>query len=131
LIKNNKNFALVFIDLDNFKNVNDFKGHTIGDETLKKVALYFKENLRGEDKVIRYGGDEFCLILHYADRERVKIVIDRLRLNFLRMKFLEGMDIGFSYGLALFPEDGDTLDKLLAKADEGMYKMKENDKRKM
>ncbi|MGB9857718.1 MAG: diguanylate cyclase domain-containing protein [Dictyoglomaceae bacterium] len=130
LINEKRNFALVFIDLDNFKNINDLLGHTTGDKVLREVAEWFRKNLRGEDKIIRYGGDEFCIILHDVDREKAEEVIKRLYLRFLEKDFLKGIILGFSYGIAIFPEDGENLNKLLAKADEKMYKMKENGERK-
>lgn len=130
LIKNEENFALVFIDLDNFKSINDFLGHTIGDKVLIEIAQWFKRNLRGEDKVIRYGGDEFCIILLNVEEEKAEEIMKRLYIKFLEEDFARGIILGFSYGISLFPKDGENLDKLLAKADEKMYKMKENGKGK-
>jgi diguanylate cyclase (GGDEF)-like protein len=122
----NKKFAIVFLDLDKFKNINDFLGHTVGDKILIEVANWFKENLRGEDKIIRYGGDEFCLILNENDRDKIEKIMRRLYLRFLEKEFLKGIALGFSYGIAIFPDDGNNLDMLLSKADQEMYKMKEN-----
>jgi diguanylate cyclase (GGDEF)-like protein len=126
LINMNKKFAIVFLDLDKFKNINDFLGHTVGDKILIEVANWFKENLRGEDKIIRYGGDEFCLILNENDRDKIEKIMRRLYLRFLEKEFLKGIALGFSYGIAIFPDDGNNLDMLLSKADQEMYKMKEN-----
>ncbi len=125
LIKNKQIFALVFIDLDKFKGVNDLFGHTKGDKILIDVAQWFRKNLREEDKVIRYGGDEFCIILHNVKREEAEDILKRIYLKFLSENFLRNITLGFSYGITIFPEDGENLDKLLAKADGEMYKKKE------
>lgn len=125
LIKDKQIFALVFIDLDKFKSVNDLFGHTKGDKILIDIAQWFRKNLREEDKVIRYGGDEFCIILHNVKREGAENILKRIYLKFLSENFLKDITLGFSYGIAVFPEDGGDLDKLLAMADGEMYRRKE------
>ncbi|MCS7201365.1 MAG: diguanylate cyclase [Dictyoglomus sp.] len=124
LIKTKEDFALVFIDLDNFKSINDLLGHSKGDEVLKEVAQWLKKNLREEDKLARYGGDEFCIILLDVNEDKAEEIVKRLYIKFLSENFITGIMIGFSYGISFFPKDGENLDKLLEKADERMYKMK-------
>lgn len=126
LIKNEQSFSIVFLDLDNFKIINDVLGHKVGDELLKKISEWFLNNLRKEDIVTRYGGDEFCLILYGLDKTASNEVIQRLyKLFQLQSFYPEDIPIGFSYGIASFPEDSKNLDKLLSIADNKMYQMKE------
>jgi diguanylate cyclase (GGDEF)-like protein len=126
LIKSEQPFSIVFLDLDNFKVINDVLGHKVGDELLKKIAEWFLNNLRKEDIVTRYGGDEFCLILYGLDKKGSDEVIQRLyKLFQLQSFYPEDIPIGFSYGIASFPEDSKNIDKLLSIADNKMYQMKE------
>lgn len=126
LINEKRKFSIVFLDLDNFKLIDDILGHKTGDEILKKIALWFQNNLRKEDIVARYGGDEFCLILHDVDKNRCEEIVERLyKLFTLESFYPEDIPIGFSFGIATYPDDADNLDKLLTLADTKMYKMKE------
>ncbi|MBC7194612.1 MAG: diguanylate cyclase, partial [Caldisericia bacterium] len=126
LINENRKFSIVFLDLDNFKLIDDILGHKTGDEILKKIASWFQNNLRKDDFVSRYGGDEFCFILHDVDKKKSEEIIDRLyKLFTLENFYPEDIPIGFSFGIASFPEDADNLDKLLSIADNKMYQMKE------
>lgn len=126
LIKKEQTFSIVFLDLDNFKVINDVLGHKVGDELLKKISSWLIDNVRKEDIVTRYGGDEFCLILYGLDKKGSNEVIERLYKHFQLQNFYpEEIPIGFSYGIASFPEDSNNIDKLLSIADNKMYQMKE------
>lgn len=130
LINSGKEFSIVFLDLDGFKRVNDILGHQRGDELLHNIAKWFKRHLREEDMVVtRYGGDEFCLVLAGADREKADRVIQRLNKNFQEETFFEEeIPISFSYGIATYPNDGSNIYELLNLADKRMYEMKSNKK---
>lgn len=126
LMNENRKFSIVFLDLDNFKLIDDVLGHKTGDEILKKIASWFQNNLRKDDFVARYGGDEFCFILHDVDKKKSEEIVVRLyKLFTLENFYPEDIPIGFSFGIASFPEDADNLDKLLSIADNKMYQMKE------
>ncbi|MEY2954124.1 MAG: hypothetical protein RLZZ401_2211, partial [Pseudomonadota bacterium] len=120
-------FALMFIDLDRFKSINDTLGHSFGDMVLRQVAERVKKCLRPYDTMARIGGDEFVVILHQADAHAAEHVGDRI-LEVLAMPF-EGQDLRFvvtcSIGVAMFPEDGADMSELIKNADDAMYRVKE------
>ena len=120
--------SIVFVDLNQFKELNDELGHQAGDEALKIIASVFQQTLREDDTAARLGGDEFVLLLehfntlkdvHKLTSRIANVVADKVaKSNFPQMK------IDFSYGAAFYPNDGKTLDTLIAVADKKMYKMK-------
>lgn len=119
--------VLVFIDLDNFKFVNDTLGHVAGDELLVEVAQRLRACLRGSDTVARQGGDEFVLVLN--DHYRVNSIIsllERLLIEVGRSISLSGREfqIGASLGVSVYPQDGDNAETLLKHADVAMYAAK-------
>lgn len=127
----NHKFALLFIDLDGFKNVNDEFGHKVGDQVLIDVAQRLIRCLRDSDYVFRLGGDEFTII---ADRikikEDVKIIAKKI-LDSISNPFVYGeirASIGASIGIAVFPEDGTSESTLLTLADQLMYEVKKSGK---
>jgi diguanylate cyclase (GGDEF)-like protein len=120
--------AVLFIDLDRFKEINDTLGHSYGDELLRQVALRLSDVIRHEDTLARLGGDEFAVLLpNVQDRGTVQIVASRLR-DALHRSFTAGgttLDVEASIGIALSPDHGTTTDDLLAAADIAMYSAKE------
>lgn len=119
--------TLVFIDLDNFKFINDGLGHVAGDELLKSIAARLAGSLRSSDTVARVGGDEFVLVL--SDHYRISTVISLLErvLNEIRRPvMLAGREfqVGASLGVAMFPDDGEDAQSLLKHADIAMYAAK-------
>ncbi len=125
---NDKKFAIFFLDLDGFKNINDTAGHDSGDLILKEVARRLIKNTRATDIVSRHGGDEFIILLpHIRSRDDVEIVANKL-LSVLCEPFnikQETWTISASIGVATYPEDGTTVEKLIANADTAMYLAKE------
>jgi diguanylate cyclase (GGDEF)-like protein len=125
--RNNEALAVLFVDLDGFKKVNDTAGHAAGDELLQHVALRLKEATRPYDKVVRFGGDEFVIILenveHRIDAAHVaERVVSAFREPF-RLRQASHI-VGTSIGIALFPSDGQDAATLLEKADVAMYSVK-------
>lgn len=122
--------TVAFIDLDNFKLVNDSLGHNVGDELLKKVASRMVKCLRATDTVVRLGGDEFVIVLFDQAKEAdaVLVTIERIRAAISAPLRIEGHDIKVtsSIGIASYPVDAEDPDMLLANADAAMYRAKES-----
>ncbi|MHB2209528.1 diguanylate cyclase domain-containing protein [Methylobacterium sp. CM6257] len=121
-------FALAFLDLDNFKHINDYYSHAAGDALLRKVADRVRGTLRQSDLLARIGGDEFVLLLNpitdqAATLSAVLEISERLKQPF----FIDGHEIfaSASIGLSLFPEHGTTYEVLRRQADNAMYRVKD------
>ncbi len=129
--RSSKGVALMFIDLDSFKEVNDSLGHSIGDEMLNVVAERLMRQLREEDTIARLGGDEFVVVLEDVDALQ--------SVNFIAQKILftiqEPIPVGehslyitTSIGVSVYPEDGESAEELLRNADSAMYRAKDEGK---
>lgn len=130
-LRSNRNklpFALLFIDLDHFKNVNDSLGHEIGDSLLVEASTRIMHSVRETDVVARFGGDEFTIILpDIKDTDCIDRVAQDIILE-LSKPFDLGLNkvyVSASIGIALYPDDADTLSGLLRNADQAMYKAKQ------
>ncbi len=120
-------FGLIYIDLDQFKQINDLYGHKIGDRYLQEVAMRMKCQLRSIDTLARIGGDEFAVLVPIVrHREDVNEIAHRLERCFEKPFTVDEMTLqGFaSVGIAIYPEDGKTRDNLLHTADTAMYSLK-------
>ncbi len=129
--RNKTILSVIAIDLDNFKAINDTYGHNVGDIVLKDVSDIFREEIRDYDKARRYGGDEFVLILPGTPQKNAKNIADRIeeQVEVYATRFsLKGVTFGVSCGVASYPDDGEDMDTLLARADESMYKRKREKK---
>jgi len=129
--QNNLHLAVVFLDLDNFKNTNDLYGHSVGDRLLEIVSQKFNDILDRHDSVSRFGGDEFIfcfpnLIDLTAAQKKVDLILDIFKDKFL----VSGKSIysTASAGVAMYPSDGDVAEDLISKADIVLYKSKANQK---
>jgi diguanylate cyclase (GGDEF)-like protein len=120
--------ALLYLDLDHFKTVNDSLGHGAGDRLLKTVALRLRAALRETDSICRQGGDEFLIVLgELPDTAAVKPVIDKLMAALVQPMRIDGQEIATtaSIGVAHCPDDGTDFDTLLQKADTALYRAKD------
>ena len=124
-----RRMAVLMMDIDGFKTVNDRLGHGVGNELLKEVANLLRFAVRVGDEPFRFGGDEFVLLLSDADPEGAMVVASRIQDIYRSMgQTLRGTDVTvtFSIGMAIFPDDGATPEALLARADEALYEAKRN-----
>ena len=123
--------AVIYIDLDSFKDVNDSRGHDFGDDLLKVVAQRLRAEVRDTDTVARIGGDEFVILLGQLDRpEKVDLIIRQLIKSLSEPFPIQGrvVYVTASFGISMFPTDGDDGKALLLGADQAMYAAKSNGK---
>ena len=126
--RENKPVALLFLDLDRFKYVNDTLGHSLGDNLLQQTADRISLALRQSDTASRFGGDEFAILLcEVTSSKQIEQVLQRLLDRLSSPYMLENHQtfISASIGVAMYPKDGDSVEVLLRKADNAMYKAKE------
>lgn len=120
--------AVIFLDLDNFKHINDSFGHPVGDQLLKSVADILTSSVRTDDTVARVGGDEFVLLLEDIGKpDNAGVAAEKILATFNQPVRLEDQDIGVtaSLGISLYPQDGKTAADLLRNADAAMYRAKD------
>ena len=116
--------SLLVIDIDEFKLINDLKGHVTGDRVLQWVANFLNQNLRAHDICCRTGGDEFMAILANADRKDCEQIIERIEKNLARVTKDMPCEVNLSIGAATWPDDGSNPEGLVHAADRAMYKEK-------
>lgn len=120
-------FALLIIDLDNFKQVNDTLGHKEGDKVLECVAQEIRNTLRGEDAAFRFGGDEFCCLLDCVDQQCIDQVAARLQRRISGNPYLLGLNISCSIGGTVYSK-GDDTNSMFDRADKALYQVKSGGK---
>jgi diguanylate cyclase (GGDEF)-like protein/PAS domain S-box-containing protein len=126
--RHGKTAAFLFLDMDNFKQVNDRLGHEVGDELLKTMGSRLRASVRGDDFIARIGGDEFCVLLQeIADPREAAAVAQKLIHELGKPYRIAGHELasGASIGIACVPQDGDDVGRLLRLADHAMYRAKE------
>jgi diguanylate cyclase len=131
--RHNRTLAVMFLDLDDFKKINDSHGHDTGDSVLKTIAERLANNTRSDDTMSRHGGDEFlCVLTEVSDEHAVALIAAKL-INIIlapcqiRVHDLTiSLSVKASIGISLFPIDGTTADVLIARADKAMYLAKKN-----
>ncbi|MFL6687360.1 putative bifunctional diguanylate cyclase/phosphodiesterase, partial [Paraburkholderia graminis] len=126
--RQHKGVAVVFMDLDGFKNVNDSLGHSVGDRLLGVVAERLARCTRTSDTVARHGGDEFVVVMtDTVDEQSLIAWMERVRASISEPVWLDGTElyVGCSLGASLFPQDGDDAETLMKKADLAMYRAKD------
>ena len=126
--RENKSLALLMLDLDRFKEVNDTLGHQVGDALLVEIGLRLKETLREADTVARLGGDEFAILLTNIDEQQAKFISEKIHTALEEMFQINDLKlyVKASIGIVLYPDHGKTANALLQKADVAMYVAKRN-----
>lgn len=129
--RDNMLVALVFIDLDHFKAINDSFGHSVGDAYLKEIADRLSTCVRATDTISRQGGDEFLIVLNgVSRREDILPILSKLKQRLQESVLIEGheLSVSMSIGVSVYPHDGVSFDELLKKSDMAMYRSKEEGK---
>jgi len=125
---NGRSFAILFMDGDRFKGINDTYGHLAGTRLLNELGNHLKKYVREKDTVFRYGGDEFVAVLSNCDLPTAKRVAERIRKSVEQHTFLESdqkkLKITVSIGVALFPDHADSVKAVIEAADHAMYSAK-------
>jgi diguanylate cyclase (GGDEF)-like protein len=121
-------FTLAYIDLDNFKTVNDTYGHLIGDSLLRLVADTIRNNIRVTDVYARLGGDEFAVLLPETNPEQSEIAINKVQTQLLDEMKKNNWPVTFSIGAVTFLTPPESVDEMIKKADNLMYSAKKNGK---
>jgi two-component system cell cycle response regulator len=131
-LRENSSLALLMIDVDNFKQINDTLGHLRGDEILGKLGIIIKENIRETDLAARYGGEEFSIVMSNTGLEEASQLAERIRKSVEINRFdVESLSITVSIGIALHPKDADCLQELLNRADSALYTAKRQGKNRL
>jgi len=121
--------AVMFLDLDNFKTINDSHGHDVGDAVLLTIAKRLKETTRTDDTVSRHGGDEFLYLLMEIDDDHGVTTVAKKILNAVQIPCdltCGKLTVNTSIGIAIFPRDGTTVEELVMRADAAMYRAKQD-----
>ncbi len=125
-------FSIIFLDLDDLKMVNNFYGHLTGSRTLQEVAKRILTAVRAIDKVVRFGGDEFCIILPQTDQDQAIAVANRVRKSMSALPFHVDQNVEISitasFGIAAYPAHAMTKEGLIRQADAAMYRVKSTTK---
>jgi len=124
--------SLIFMDVDNLRDVNRRYGHAVGSNVLREAAARMIRTVRSIDHAVRYGGDEFCVILPETDWRGAIEVAERIRATFAQKPFAlggtKGVMLTASFGVASFPEHATTKEDLVKAADQAMFQVKESRK---
>ncbi|WP_455755968.1 diguanylate cyclase [Sulfurimonas sp.] len=136
-LRNKHPISMIILDIDDFKKINDTYGHAIGDEVIITMAKTLEDVVRKSDIVVRFGGEEFVILLQNIDLEKGYAIAEKLRIAVenLEVKSFDNQSIKFtsSFGVAQFSEtlDNDSLEQTLSRADEALYKAKKSGKNKV
>ncbi len=122
-------YGILMVDIDFFKMINDTYGHDIGDEAIRVISRVIKESIRQSDVAVRFGGEEFLVLLYNCDQDYVKDVAEKIRSNFAKQTISAGNDSfskTLSIGAVMFPRDSDSFWKCVKYADMSLYYAKEH-----
>lgn len=120
--------TLIYIDVDNFKHLNDHYGHATGDDLLKMIGVTLERSVRSTDMAARLGGDEFAVLLPETDEANAGVIVAKLRQNLNTAIAPRGWPVTFSFGVVTFPIALDSMEEMLKRADEFMYEAKRGGK---
>jgi diguanylate cyclase (GGDEF)-like protein len=128
--------SVALFDIDRFKRINDRYGHLAGDAVLRELASFLRDRTRSTDAVVRYGGEEFAILMATSDSDVAFEQSDRIRADIEKTLFVvpgqaEPVQMTISGGVATYPQDGQTFSELIAVADAGLYRAKENGRNKI
>lgn len=127
-IRNNSKASLIFIDLDNFKCINDSFGHDIGDKILVNFANLLRKYFRKYDIIARLGGDEFVVFTELNNLHILNERLDKIRKDFESEPILRKCNLSFSYGITLIPDEAKNIKEIIELADQRMYNQKHRKK---
>lgn len=125
----NSPLILIMLDIDYFKKINDNYGHLCGDEALKYISEIIRRNVRNSDAYVRYGGEEFAIILPNTNLDEGQSLAERIRKAVEQSDFTynnEHISLSISMGLSLYNRDSDSVEGFIRKADKALYRAKEN-----
>ncbi|MEN3028593.1 MAG: GGDEF domain-containing protein [Aquificaceae bacterium] len=126
----NNRYVVLFVDVDNLKQINDSFGHSAGDKLLTEVGKLLKSSLRaGRDAVVRYGGDEFLIVAEVNTCANALSIVQRIEAEVSAVRSSLGIPVSLSIGFACYPEDGKDFKQLIKLADERMYNIKSSNKK--
>jgi len=120
---NGKRYALLFVDIDHFKQINDTYGHDVGDEVFKTVARIIATHIRRDDVLYRYGGEEFLVFVSNASQEQARMIAKKLRKHIQIHRFDEVENVTVNIGIAIRRRN-ESIGSLIARADKNLYKAK-------
>lgn len=123
-----RSLAILNIDIDNFKYINDTFGHEYGDFVLRELCQVLLKSTQKRDSVIRWGGDEFLIIYHGVNRETSAKLANQINRNVNAFMLNHKVNLQLSIGIAIYPEDGQTMDQLISISDTNMYEVKSSSK---
>lgn len=123
-----KQLALILLDIDDFKKINDAVGHGGGDKVLKRLSSEIKASLRESDYIGRWGGEEFIIVIPEIDQDSAEIITEKIRKLVENMNCTITKNLSCSFGMAIFDKENDSIESLINRADVAMYKAKENGK---
>ncbi len=121
-------FSMTYMDIDDFKEVNDRFGHSVGDTLLRTITETIKSDVRGIDTVTRLGGDEFAILMPETASESARVVVDRIQASLLSIVRQNNWPVTFSIGVATWTTPPRTVDEMVKRADTLMYEVKSSGK---
>lgn len=129
--RNRQPFTVAYMDIDDFKEINDHFGHSVGDNLLRTVTQTMKENVREMDLIARLGGDEFVIFMPETGQEAAQVVIERVRQHIMDVMRAHQWPVTFSIGVVTWTTPPRTVDLMIKHADDTMYNVKNNGKNRI